>query len=224
MKSIKKQAWLALPLAAAVALSACSTTNPYTGEQQTSSLAKGAGIGALVGGVAGATKSGNHRLDKTLIGAAVGAAAGSGIGYYMDAQEAKLRQEMQGTGVSVNRVGDQIQLNMPSAITFASDSSELSPQIYSALNGVINVLKEYDDTMVNIAGYTDSTGTASYNQRLSELRAQAVGNYLARGGVNFNRLIMTGYGASNFVASNDTAEGRAQNRRVTVTLVPSQGS
>ncbi|WP_106476788.1 OmpA family protein [Phytohalomonas tamaricis] len=224
MKSIKKQVFLAFPLAAAVVLSGCSTTNPYSGEQQTSSLAKGAGIGALVGGVAGATKSGNHRLDKTLIGAAVGAAAGSGIGYYMDAQEAKLRQEMQGTGVSVNRVGDQIQLNMPSAITFASDSSELSSQIYPALNGVINVLKEYDDTMVNIAGYTDSTGTASYNQRLSELRAQSVGNYLARGGVNFNRLIMTGYGASNFVASNDTAQGRAQNRRVTVTLVPTQGS
>lgn len=217
---MKKSIWMAAPLAVVMAATGCTTTNPYTNEQQTSSLAKGAGIGALVGGVAGATKSGNHRLDKTLIGAAVGAAAGGGVGYYMDAQEAKLRQEMQGTGVSVNRVGDQIQLNMPSAITFGSDSSELSSQIHAPLDGVIKVLGEYPDTLVNIAGYTDSTGAAAYNQRLSELRAQAVGNYLARGGVNFNRLIMQGYGASNYVASNDTPEGRAQNRRVTVTLVP----
>ena len=119
---MKKSVLLALPLAAAVAMAGCSTTNPYTNEQQTSSAAKGAGIGAVVGAIAGATKSGNHRLDKALIGAAAGAAAGGGIGYYMDVQEAKLRDQLQGTGVSVTRVGDQIILNMPSNVTFGSDS------------------------------------------------------------------------------------------------------
>ncbi|MGO2414719.1 MULTISPECIES: OmpA family protein [Cobetia] len=217
---MKKSVLLALPLAAAVAMAGCSTTNPYTNEQQTSSAAKGAGIGAVVGAIAGATKSGNHRLDKALIGAAAGAAAGGGIGYYMDVQESKLRQQLQGTGVSVTRVGDQIILNLPSNVTFGSDSSTLSGQIQPVMDGVITVLKEYDETRVNIAGYTDSTGASNYNQNLSELRAQSVGNYLASGGIAFNRLNMRGYGEASPVASNDTTSGRAQNRRVEITLTP----
>ncbi|MCM2972705.1 OmpA family protein [Larsenimonas suaedae] len=220
---MKKIAWIALPLTMAVGLAGCSTYNPYTNEQQTSSLAKGAGIGAAVGAVAGATKSGHHRTDKALIGAALGAAAGSGIGYYMDRQEAQLRQKMQGTGVSVTRSGDQIILNMPGSITFASDSTQLTPQIQNALNGVNEVLKEYGDTNINITGYTDSTGAASYNQRLSEQRAQSVGNYLAQSGVDYNRLNIRGGGEQNPIASNDTESGRAQNRRVELTLTPKQG-
>ncbi|RKR07269.1 outer membrane protein OmpA-like peptidoglycan-associated protein [Kushneria sinocarnis] len=214
--------WIA-SLALSVAVAGCSTVNPYTGEQQTSSLAKGSGIGALLGGATGALADNDHRLDHAAIGAAVGALAGGGVGYYMDAQEAKLRQKMQGTGVSVTRQGNQVMLNMPSNITFATDSANLSQQIRSPLDGVRQVLEEYQDTRVQIDGYTDSTGSDSYNQRLSELRAQAVGNYLARGGVDFNRLIMSGHGEDNPIASNDSAQGRAQNRRVEITLVPTQG-
>ena len=220
---MKKTMWMALPLSAAIALAGCSTYNPYTNEQQTSSLAKGAGIGAAVGAVAGATKSGHHRTDKALIGAALGAAAGGGIGYYMDRQEAQLRQKMQGTGVSVSRVGDQIVLNMPGSITFASDSTQLTPQINNALSGVSQVLKEYGDTNINVIGYTDSTGAEAYNQRLSQQRAQSVGNFLAQDGVDYNRLNIQGGGEQNPVASNATESGRAQNRRVEITLVPQQG-
>ena len=211
---MKKSVLLALPLAAAVAMAGCSTTNPYTNEQQTSSAAKGAGIGAVVGAIAGATKSGNHRLDKALIGAAAGAAAGGGIGYYMDVQEAKLRDQLQGTGVSVTRVGDQIILNMPSNVTFGSDSSTLSGQIQPVMDGVITVLKEYDETRVNIAGYTDSTGASNYNQNLSERRANAVREALISEGVDGSRVSSVGYGEARPIADNSTDEGRSMNRRV----------
>jgi len=213
-----KKGWMALAVAAALAATGCTTVNPYTGEQQTSNVAKGSAIGAVVGAAAGAATGKGDKGKRALIGAAIGASAGGGIGYYMDVQEAKLRQQLEGTGVSVSRVGDQIILNMPSNITFASDSSNLSPSIMPVLDSVILVLKEYDETMVNVAGHTDSTGSDSYNQKLSELRAQSVGNYLARGGIVFNRLMMVGYGESRPVASNSTAAGRAQNRRVEITL------
>jgi len=218
MATQNKKGWMVLAVAAALAATGCTTVNPYTGEQQTSNVAKGAAIGAVVGAATGAATGKGNKGERALIGAAIGASAGGGIGYYMDVQEAKLRQQLQGTGVSVSRVGDQIILNMPSNITFATDSSNLSPSIMPVLDSVILVLKEYDETMVNIAGHTDSTGSDSYNQKLSELRAQSVGNYLARGGVVFNRLVMVGYGESRPVASNSTSAGRAQNRRVEITL------
>ncbi|WP_111415262.1 OmpA family protein [Billgrantia lactosivorans] len=210
------------PLAAALLLVGCATTDPYTGQTQRNKTLSGAGIGAAVGAAAGALSGdgSTSRRDRAAIGAVVGAAAGAGIGAYMDRQEQQLRESMQGTGVDVERRGDDIVLNMPSSVTFGFDSSELTGQARGALNDVANVLTQYTDTRVNIAGHTDSTGDDAYNQRLSERRAEAVGNYLAQAGVARNRLSMNGYGESQPLASNDTEEGRAQNRRVEITLTP----
>ncbi|MDX5433819.1 MAG: OmpA family protein [Halomonas sp.] len=217
-----KASRLVAPLAAAILVAGCATTDPYSGQTQRSSTMTGAGVGAAVGAAAGALSGSGStsRRDRALIGAAVGAAAGAGIGAYMDRQEQQLRESMRGTGVEVERRGDDIVLNMPSSVTFGFDSSELTVQARNALNDVANVLTQYTDTRVNIAGHTDSTGSVSYNQRLSERRAESVGNYLALSGVARNRLYMTGYGPSQPVASNNTEEGRAQNRRVEITLSP----
>ncbi|MCE8018629.1 OmpA family protein [Halomonas sp. MCCC 1A11036] len=217
-----KASRLVVPLAAAILVAGCATTDPYSGQTQRSSTMTGAGVGAAVGAAAGALSGSGStsRRDRALIGAAVGAAAGAGIGVYMDRQEQQLRESMRGTGVEVERRGDDIVLNMPSSVTFGFDSSELTVQARNALNDVANVLTQYTDTRVNIAGHTDSTGSVSYNQQLSERRAESVGNYLAQSGVVRNRLYMTGYGPSQPIASNNTEEGRAQNRRVEITLSP----
>jgi outer membrane protein OmpA-like peptidoglycan-associated protein len=211
-----------VPLAAAALLVGCATTDPYSGQTQRSQTGTGAAIGAAVGAAAGALSGdgSTSRRDRALIGAAVGAAAGAGIGAYMDRQEEELRQSTRGTGIEVDRRGDDIVLNMPSSVTFGFDSSELTMSARNALNDVASILTQYTDTRVNIAGHTDSTGNADYNQRLSERRAESVGNYLAQSGVSRNRLRMTGYGQSQPVASNATEEGRAQNRRVEITLSP----
>ncbi len=217
-----KASRLVAPLAAAILLVGCATTDPYSGQTQRSSTMTGAGVGAAVGAAAGALSGSGStsRRDRALIGAAVGAAAGAGIGAYMDRQEQQLRESMRGTGVEVERRGDDIVLNMPSSVTFGFDSSELTVQARNALNDVANVLTQYTDTRVNIAGHTDSTGSVSDNQRLSERRAESVGNYLAQSGVARNRLYRTGYGPSQPIATNATEEGRAQNRRVEITLTP----
>ena len=198
---------------------ACTTVNPYTNEQQTSKAVKGAAIGAGVGIVAGLLTGGND-LRNAAVGAGIGAIAGGGVGAYMDVQEAKLRQKMQGTGVTVTRNGDNITLNMPGNITFASNSADLNAQFFSALDGVDMVLKEYDKTMIEIAGHTDSTGSLQLNQSLSERRAQAVAAYLSSRGLASGRIITVGAGPSHPVASNDTPAGRQQNRRVELTVVP----
>lgn len=213
---------IGLTLAAALVLSAC-TTNPYTGESQSSKAAIGGGIGALAGAViGGASASSSDRKKGILIGAASGAALGGGVGYYMDVQEAKLRDKMRGTGVSVTRNGDNIVLNMPSSITFAIDSADLSPSFYNTLSGVAMVLKEYEKTYVNVVGHTDNTGSASHNQALSERRAASVGQYLISQGAAANRFNIRGVGFNQPVASNNSADGRAQNRRVEITLSPMQ--
>ncbi|OIN11912.1 OmpA family lipoprotein [Oceanisphaera psychrotolerans] len=213
---------ICLAVAATLALSAC-TTNPYTGERQTSKAAIGGGLGALAGAViGGASASSSDRKKGILIGAASGAALGGGVGYYMDVQEAKLRDQMSGTGVSVTRNGDNIILNMPSSITFAVNSADLSPSFYNTLSGVAMVLKEYEKTYVNVVGHTDNTGSASHNQALSERRAAAVGQFLISQGAAANRFNIRGVGFNQPVASNDTEAGRAQNRRVEITLSPMQ--
>src|SRR3954469_12257924 len=186
-----------------LAMYGCSTVNPYTQEKQTSKAAKGAGIGAAAGAVVGLLTKGD-KLQNALIGAGVGALAGGGVGYYMDVQEAKLRQRLEGTGVSVTRMGDNITLNLPSNITFALNSADLNAQFFNALDGVSMVLKEYDKTVVEVAGHTDSSGSDQYNQALSERRAQAVAGYLGSHGVKTQRLITIGAGEGHPVASNDT--------------------
>ena len=205
---------------ATVATSGC-TTNPYSGEREVGSSAVGAGIGSLVGaGVGVLSSSKKDRGKGALIGAASGAALGGGIGYYMDVQEAKLRQKMQGTGVSVTRNGDNIVLNMPNNVTFDSSSATLKPAGANTLTGVAMVLKEYPKTAVNVAGYTDSTGGAELNKKLSQQRADSVASSLITQGVDAARLRIVGMGPANPIASNSTAEGKAQNRRVEITLSP----
>jgi outer membrane protein OmpA-like peptidoglycan-associated protein len=202
-----------------VFVSGCTTVNPYTRETQTSKVVKGAGIGAAAGAVVGLLSKGD-KLKGAMIGAGIGALAGGGVGYYMDVQEAKLRQQLEGTGVSVTRMGNNITLNMPSSITFALNSADLNAQFYSALDGVGLVLKEYEKTVVEVAGHTDSSGSDQYNLSLSERRAQSVAGYLSSHGVKGQRLIPIGAGEGHPVASNDTEAGRAQNRRVELTIVP----
>lgn len=210
---------LGMAAALMVFVSGCTTVNPYTREDQTSKAVKGAGIGAAAGAVVGLLTKGD-KLENALIGAGVGAIAGGGVGYYMDVQEAKLRQKLEGTGVSVTRMGDNITLNMPSSITFALNSSDLNAQFYNALDGVAMVLKEYNKTVVEVAGHTDSSGSDQYNQALSERRAQSVASYLSSHGVQGSRLITVGAGEGHPVASNDSEQGRAANRRVEMTIVP----
>ncbi len=203
-------------------LAACST-DPFTGEQKVSNTAIGAGTGALVGAVGGLIIGQNTSASTrkaALIGAGLGALAGGGIGLYMDNQEAKLRERLRGTGVSVTRVGDDIILNMPSNITFATDSADLKPQFFDTLNSVAIVLNEFNRTLVDVTGHTDSTGTPQHNQGLSERRAGTVAEYLVSQGNNPSRFQVLGMGQTEPIASNATAEGRAQNRRVEIRIVP----
>lgn len=218
-------AWKVLTVAAAAAaagLAGCQTVNPYTGEKQTSKAVKGAGIGAAAGAVAGLLTGDDskERRERALIGAGIGALAGGSVGYYMDVQEAKLRQQLQGTGVSVTRIGDNITLNMPGNITFRTDSSDLNSSFFGVLDSVSLVVKEYEKTIIEVAGHTDSTGTNEYNQALSERRARTVATYLAGKGVLDQRIITVGAGETRPVASNDSQEGRQLNRRVELTLAP----
>lgn len=209
-------------IAASLVLGACTTINPYTREEQTSKAVKGAAIGAGVGAVIGLV-TGDDSLERkqhALIAAGIGALAGGGVGYYMDVQEAKLRQELEGSGVSVNRIGDNLTLNMPGNVTFDSNSSDLKPGFFQVLDSVGKVLAEYEQTVVEVAGHTDSTGSDGYNQALSERRASTVAQYLESRGVIDLRLIRAGMGEGYPVASNDNAEGRQLNRRVELTLVP----
>jgi len=205
-----------------VSASACTTLDAYTREEQMSSATKGALIGAAAGVVAGLISGDDavERRQHALIGAGIGALAGGSIGYYMDQQEAKLRAELDGTGVSVVRDGDNITLSMPGNVTFATDSSDLSPAFFDVLNSVGKVLVEYEKTVVEVAGHTDSTGSAAYNQGLSERRASTVTKYLTGRGVISQRLITLGIGETRPVADNATSDGRQANRRVEITMVP----
>lgn len=202
-----------------IALGAC-TTDPYTGERQASKTAIGAGVGAAVGAVGGAIVGGKKKRKEMLIGAGIGALAGGAVGAYMDSQEAKLRRQLQGTGVSVTRVGDDIILNMPSNITFDVDRSDIKPQFHEVLDSVALVLKEFEKTYVDVLGHTDSTGADAYNQELSMRRASAVASDLMARKVQGERFLIRGMGEAAPIASNDTAEGRALNRRVEITLSP----
>ena len=183
---------------------------------------KGALIGAAVGAVAGLLSGDDatERRQRALVGAGVGGLAGGAIGNYQDRQERELRDRMAGTGVDVVRQGDNITLNMPDNITFGFDSSALQPQFYPVLDDVAETLREYNQTIVEVAGHTDSKGTDAYNQELSVRRADSVGDYLLSKGLMRDRFIITGAGESRPVASNETDAGRAQNRRVEITLVP----
>lgn len=200
-------------------LASC-TTDPYTGERKVSNTAKGAMIGAAAGAAVGALSGSRDRGKRAAIGAGIGVLAGGAVGAYMDVQEKKLREQLQGTGVSVTRVGDEIILNMPGNVTFATDSADIRSDFYPVLNSVVLVIKEYNKTIIEITGHTDSTGTAAHNQQLSERRAASVGAYFSAQGVQAARITTAGMGFNAPIATNDTAEGRQQNRRVELRLVP----
>jgi outer membrane protein OmpA-like peptidoglycan-associated protein len=202
-------------------VTACATTDPYTGEQRTSKTAKGAGVGAVAGAVIGAASaSKKDRKKGAITGAVAGGAIGAGVGNYMDRQEAKLREQLQGSGVQVRRDGDTIELIMPGNITFGTNRAEIRSDFYDVLNSVSTVLKEFDKTAIRVAGHTDSTGSDSYNQTLSEERAQSVGRYLMSRNVASGRIQTVGYGERYPIASNETESGRQANRRVELELVP----
>jgi outer membrane protein OmpA-like peptidoglycan-associated protein len=208
---------LVIGLALSLVLAGCQTTNPYTGEQQTSKTTFGAGIGALGGAAIGAIAGGRKGA---LIGAGIGALTGGAVGNYMDRQEAALRQRLQNTGVSVTRQGDRLILNMPGNVTFNTNSSAITGNFYPVLDSVALVLNEFNQTYIDVVGYTDSTGAAAYNQTLSEQRAQSVAQYLNSREVLRDRFVVRGAGQSSPIASNETPEGRTQNRRVEIELVP----
>ena len=209
-------------LAVAVAVSACTTTNPYTGEEQAARASRNAWIGAAAGAAAGLMTgdSSMERKKRALVGAGIGALAGASVGAYMDRQEARLRAELERTGVSVTRDGDNITLNMPGNITFATNSADLNAGFYDVLNSVSLVLDEFDQTVIEVAGHTDSTGTSEYNQQLSQRRASSVAAYLRTRQILAERLIEIGMGEERPIADNTTDGGRQANRRVELTLVP----
>jgi outer membrane protein OmpA-like peptidoglycan-associated protein len=220
--NIRSQKLILAMAVTTVFASGCETLDAYTGEEQMSSATKGALIGAAAG-VAVGLISGDDAVERrqhALIGAGIGALAGGSIGYYMDKQEAELRAELEGTGVSVIRHGNNLTLNMPGNVTFATDSSDLNPAFFDVLNSVGKVLAEFNQTVVEVAGHTDSTGSESHNQSLSERRATTVSGYLSGQGVIYQRLITLGMGESWPLADNSSAAGRQENRRVEITMVP----
>lgn len=209
-------------LTVALTVVACQTTNPYTGEQQTSKATTGALIGAAAGAAVGAISGDDNRerRKRAAIGAGIGALAGGAVGYYMDQQEAKLRERLAGTGVSVSRQGDQVILNMAGNVTFATNQSDIKASFYPVLNSVAEVLTEYDQTLVEVVGHTDSTGGDAINRPLSQRRADSVAGYLKSRNISAVRLSTYGVGSDYPVATNDSAEGRQLNRRVEIALLP----
>lgn len=213
-------------LGAGFVLTAC-TTDPFTGAPKVANTTLGTGLGAAVGAAAGylyadaKDKSGSSKRKAILVGAGIGALSGGGIGLYMDKQEAELRQQLQGTGVSVTRNGDQIILNMPSNVTFGTDQSAIQSQFLPVLNSVALVVKKYNKTLIDVKGHTDSSGDFDYNQSLSEQRALSVANYLSQQGqIDGRRFAVAGFGETQPIADNTSEGGKAQNRRVEIQLAP----
>lgn len=209
--------------AATILVAGCTTYDPYTREEKVSNATKGAGIGAAAGAAAGAltgVAADKHVARNALIGAGVGALGGGAVGYYMDRQEAKLRQRLDETGVRVKREGERIRLVMPGNVTFEVDSAQVRSRFQRVLADVGLVLKEFKKTYVRVEGHTDATGPAAYNERLSRRRAQSVAQDLIDEGLRPERFIIRAYGEREPIASNATEQGRQRNRRVEIELVP----
>lgn len=197
-------------------MTAACTTNPYTGEQQASKTATYGAGAAAVCGIIGALDS-RKKARNAALGCGI---VGAGVGAYMDVQEAKLREQLQGTGVQVVREGDNIRLIMPGNITFETDSYTLKPSFYPVLNSVGLVLAKYADTTMRVTGHTDNTGSRQYNLTLSERRARSVADYLQTREVAASRMYVEGVAFDQPIADNGSAAGRAQNRRVELTILP----
>lgn len=200
----------------------CTTINPYTGDSQTSKATKGALIGIGVEVLAGVISGDDSRERRkhALRGAGIGAIVGGGVGYYMDVQEAELRKELADTGIVFERQGDNIVMSMQGNVTFATGRSNINPQFGPILSRLAEVLKKRNQTLIEVAGHTDSTGSDRINLPLSRDRANSVADYLRNQGVNSSRFAEMGMGADYPIGSNATSEGRQLNRRVEITLVP----
>jgi len=215
----------AIAILSIATLAACSsTTDPLTGQPQRNNTAIGAGVGAAIGAVGGLivarNKDGSDRRKAALIGAGIGALTGGGIGAYQDRQEAELRQTLQNSGVSISRNGNEIILNMPSNVTFATGQDSLSPQFFGVLDSVAIVLNKYPRTLLDVDGHTDDVGDAASNQDLSQRRAVTVGRYLQSRNIDPRRIQIIGFGETRPIASNATESGKAQNRRVEIRISP----
>lgn len=206
----------AFALMASLAVVGCTTIDPNTGEKVANKAATGAILGAIGGAVAGTAAGGDDRRN-AIIGAGIGGLSGAAVGGYMDRQERDLRAKMAGTGVTVERVSEnEIALNMPSDITFDVDRAEVKSEFRSVINSLGEALKSQPSTTIDIIGHADSSGADAYNQALSERRAQSVAYWLQNQGVQAPRLVAFGRGELQPIASNDTDQGRARNRRVEV--------
>ena len=219
MTSFKKKMTALAVVAAFGTTTACSTGITGDNVNSTEGIV-GAGAGGVLGYLLGDILGGRNDRTAKIIGAGVGAVAGGAIGAYMDKQQEEMRRATEGTGVDVIRQGDELLLRMPSNVTFPVDSYTIQPGFRATLDELAQTMATYDSTYIDVLGHTDSTGADSYNQTLSERRAQAVASYLSSRGVNSARVATQGYGESQPIASNDTAEGRAQNRRVEIKVVP----
>lgn len=216
----RKQIFIAAFSLSALALASGCTTNPETGNRVISKAAIGGIGGALGGYLLGDIIGGRNDRTEKIIGAGLGGLAGAGVGYYMDEQEKKLRQQTAGSGIDVTREGDNLILNMPSNVTFPVNSSAIQPEFQQTLGEVANTLAQYEKSYIDVYGHTDSTGTDAYNQSLSERRASSVANFLSNSGVQRARVETRGFGESQPIASNSTEEGRSANRRVELKIVP----
>jgi len=215
MYSLRKKFIAVAVATATLALGACQSVDPYSGENKTSK-ATTYGIGAaVVCALIGSKKNSKHARNAGLGCGAIGA----GIGAYMDSQEEAMRQEMAGTGVQVKREGDQIRLIMPGNITFETAKFAINSNFYQTLDGVTRVLAKFPDTQLMVGGHADSTGGVQFNQTLSANRALSVANYLQSQGIDNGRLMSRGFGSELPLASNDTAQGRQANRRVELDIV-----
>jgi len=212
----------AFVVAAGLSVGCQTTTDPYTGEKKTTDTTFGALIGAGAGAAIGMISGhdAKQRRQRALVGAGVGALAGGAVGNYMDRQENELRALMRDSGVTVTRKGEDIVLNMPGNITFRTGSADLNAQFFKVLDGVAQVARKYDKTIIEIAGHTDNVGGSDYNRQLSQRRASAVSQYLTSKGVAEPRIMTAAGGEEHPIASNSTEQGRAANRRVEVTLAP----
>ncbi len=218
---------LAIVCLASFAMAACVTTDPYTGQQKASNAAIGTGIGAAAGALGGlivGEVTGANTRNAVLIGAGIGALTGGGIGIYMDRQEAELRAQLHGTGVSVTRVGHNIVLNMPGNVTFGVDQDAIKPEFFAVLSSVSLVLKKFNRTLVDVYGHTDSDGSEEYNYDLSQRRATSVASFLGSQGVDSRRFVIRGYGETQPISSNATTAGKAANRRVEIQITPLTGA
>ncbi|MEM0985934.1 MAG: OmpA family protein [Pseudomonadota bacterium] len=208
----KRTLTLSIGAAAALVLAACE------GGISNRTLAT-TGAGAVAGAGVGILAGGDDRRNAA-IGAAVGAIAGAAVGGYMDKQEEELRRKTAGTGIGVERNGDQIELTMPSNVTFTSDSADIQSSFFSSLDSVSTTLVDYPSTSVDIVGHASADGDDAYNQQLSERRADAVRDYLVQQGMQPVRIKTYGFGETQPIADNSTAQGRAANRRVEILLTP----